>query len=205
MENALTQQPASVGARVPPIDYLGPAPLLDGEDQDAYNALLAQVSAAVKPKDVIEEILVADIVRFTWLGMRYRRLSATLLNAIMRDKLLQFLQPLVGGAEAFSLSKGHEKRDPEAMARLNLKDEATGVSMMDTIAAQSLSTGLTSIERIDQLAMNAEISRNMALRQVEAHRKALAQMLREQVKNIEDAEFAVVNADEEYGSEEEPQ
>ena len=44
----------------------GPAPLLDGEDASAYDELLASVSSAVKPTDIIEKILVRDGVDLTW-------------------------------------------------------------------------------------------------------------------------------------------
>jgi hypothetical protein len=37
---------------------LGPAPLLEGEDADAYHALYGHIRAAVEPKDAIGEIWV---------------------------------------------------------------------------------------------------------------------------------------------------
>ena len=48
-------QPMSkhASARLTPF---GPPPLVLGEDEDAYNELLARVSAAVQPADMIEEI-----------------------------------------------------------------------------------------------------------------------------------------------------
>ena len=39
----------------------------------------------VKPKDLFEHIWVHDIVDLTWEALRWRRLSANFLNAVMRD------------------------------------------------------------------------------------------------------------------------
>jgi hypothetical protein len=53
-------------ARVPGqaqrLSLFGPPLLLEGEDAAAYDELLARVCAAVKPVDVIDEMLIADIV-----------------------------------------------------------------------------------------------------------------------------------------------
>jgi hypothetical protein len=46
---------------------LGPAPLLEGEDADAYHALYGHIRAAVEPKDAIGEIWVP-----TWVGLKER-------------------------------------------------------------------------------------------------------------------------------------
>ena len=57
------------------LEIFGPPPLLEGEDSKAYDTLLARVSGAVKPKDIIEEIWVRDIVNLTWEILRLRRLK----------------------------------------------------------------------------------------------------------------------------------
>ena len=44
------------------LEIFGPPPLLDGESQEVYDTLLARVTGAVNPKDIIEEIWVHDIV-----------------------------------------------------------------------------------------------------------------------------------------------
>lgn len=57
------------------ISIFGPPPLLEGEDENAYNELLAHVSGAVKPGDIIEEIWIRDIVDLTWEIFRWRALK----------------------------------------------------------------------------------------------------------------------------------
>jgi hypothetical protein len=75
------QQMTADQSNTPPIrlSLFGPPPLLAGEDSKAYDDLLAQVSGAVKPADIIEEIFVHDIVDLTWEVFRWRRLETSLM------------------------------------------------------------------------------------------------------------------------------
>ena len=63
------------------LEIFGPPPLLDGESQEVYDALLARVTGTVNPKDIIEEIWVHDIVDLVWEILRLRRLKAALLSS----------------------------------------------------------------------------------------------------------------------------
>jgi len=49
-------------------DFLGPVPLLEGEDQAGYARLLEEVRRLVPPKGVIEQIYIRDFVDLTWLS-----------------------------------------------------------------------------------------------------------------------------------------
>jgi hypothetical protein len=59
----------------------GPPPLLAGEDETTYDELIGRVYAAIKPVDVIDEMLMADVVALEWELLRWRRLKASLLQA----------------------------------------------------------------------------------------------------------------------------
>src|SRR5262249_40380352 len=59
----------------------GPPSLIEGEDADTYDELLARMLAAVKPGDVIEEMLTADVASLEWEILRWRRLKTSLLRA----------------------------------------------------------------------------------------------------------------------------
>ena len=72
-------------------DLFGPPLLLAGEDPAKYDELLAQVCAAVKPVDVIEQMFVLDVVSATWELLRWRRLKAALLSALGCKELAAFL------------------------------------------------------------------------------------------------------------------
>ena len=60
------KSPAPATARTRRVAPFGPPPLIQGEDRGAYDKLLARVSAAVKPVDILEEIWVHDIVDLEW-------------------------------------------------------------------------------------------------------------------------------------------
>jgi len=51
----------------------GPPPLLEGEDAAAYDELYGRVCAAVKPVDVIDEMLIVDIVFLQVEVLRWHR------------------------------------------------------------------------------------------------------------------------------------
>src|SRR5262252_4772848 len=112
-------------ARVPgPAQRLavfGPPLLLEGEDAEAYDELLARLYAAVKPVDVIDEMLIADIVALEWEVLRWRRLKRTL----MREPGLKALKPfLIEQLESnYALHKKHFKRYLAELLRNNLPTE----------------------------------------------------------------------------------
>ena len=79
---------AAVRGEVQRLSVFGPPLLLEGEDAAAYDELLARVCAAIKPVDVIDEMLIADIVALEWEVLRWRRLKRTL----MREPVLKALE-----------------------------------------------------------------------------------------------------------------
>jgi hypothetical protein len=62
-----------------------------------YDELLARVSAAVNPADILEDIWVRDIVDLTWEAWRYRRLKAALMAISAHKALSAVLDPLMAG------------------------------------------------------------------------------------------------------------
>lgn len=124
------------------LSMFGPPPLLEGEDAAAYDELLARVSAAANPSDVIHEIWVRDVVDLTWEILRWRRLK---------------------------------KKDLEVLS----------------VTSVTLSV-LEKIVVLDRLTTIAETRRNNALREIERHRTALAQTLRNKNRDVEDTELKAI-------------
>jgi hypothetical protein len=98
MTKKLATSPGDRGQPPTKWSFFGPAPLLDGEDSAAYDELLARVSGAVKPSDILEEIWVRDVVDLVWEALRLRRLKA---NLIIRafpvgQRLENLLKPVMG-------------------------------------------------------------------------------------------------------------
>lgn len=59
----------------------GLPPLLDGEELEDYEELYAEISEAVKPGDILEDILICDFVDLSWDILRLRRMKAKLIDA----------------------------------------------------------------------------------------------------------------------------
>jgi hypothetical protein len=70
----------------------GPPPILEGEDAVAYDELFGRVCAAVKPVDVIDEMLMADGAALEWEVLRWRRLKLSLIRACGLKALEEFLR-----------------------------------------------------------------------------------------------------------------
>src|SRR6516225_468134 len=69
----------------------GPPPILAGEDDTAYDELIGRVYAAIKPVDVIDEMLIADVVASEWEFLRWSRLKFSLIQACAAKGLQGFL------------------------------------------------------------------------------------------------------------------
>jgi len=82
---------AQIPGQVQRLSLFGPPLLLEGEDAAAYDELLARMCAAVKPVDVIDEMLVADIVALEREVLRWRRLKRTLMRQVALKALERFL------------------------------------------------------------------------------------------------------------------
>jgi hypothetical protein len=87
--------PAPGTARTRRVAPFGPPPLIQGEDRGAYDKLLARVSAAVKPVDILEEIWVHDVVDLEWEVLRLRRLKVALMTASASKALRTVLDQLL--------------------------------------------------------------------------------------------------------------
>jgi hypothetical protein len=74
-QQALT---ANTAGRVEKLNIFGPAPVVGGEQVEAYDELCARISGAVKPSDFIEEIWVFDITNLVWEMCRWRRFAMEL-------------------------------------------------------------------------------------------------------------------------------
>ena len=70
----------------------GPPPLLDGEDEAAYDEFYGHVCAAVKPVDVIDEMLIEDIVALELEILRCRRWKSSRIQQRGLEALEDFLR-----------------------------------------------------------------------------------------------------------------
>ena len=193
MTKSLTTKKPICGSATSIADLLGPPPVILGEDARKFEELHARITAAVKPREAIEEIWVRDVADLTWEVLRLRRLKASLLLTCAHAGLVRVLKPLVESTEAEQLAVAWAKREAEAMAKVK-RLLATSELPVDVIMAETLTLKLEQTERFEAMIAAAEARLAAALREVDRHREALAGALRAAVEAIEDAEFEEVPA-----------
>ena len=152
-------QPAAEPAR---LSCFGPAPLFEGEDSAGYDQLLARVSGAIKPSDIIEEIWIRDIVALTWEALRLRRARAALLAANRYVGVKRVLQPLCGLGKPRDLSEQWARREDEAVAAVD-RHLATADLTMDAVMAETMLAEIELVEKMDRMIASAEIRSNATL------------------------------------------
>ena len=201
------QEEESKPTKTARLALLGPAPLITGEDADAYEELRARVAADVAPKDILEEILVHDIVDLTWELLRLRRMKAGLFNATAYKSLRVVLKPLIDRdfqeqdseveqeSEEETLERYLEenwaRRIPAAVKRVDQLLQQAGLTM-DTVNAQTLSENIEAMERIERMLAALEARRNAVLCEIDRRREALARPLRRTLEQLEDVEYKVI-------------
>ena len=190
----MTKPPASSTDVAPTrLALFGSPPLLAGEDAAAYDELLARVSGAMKPADVLEEIWVRDVVDLVWETFRLRRLKTSLLAANAHKGLKDILEMLLAWHEAPNVAKSWAAREPAAIKKVDKVLASAGLTM-DAVMAQTLALKIDDIERIDRMIMGAEARRNVALRELDRHRANFGQALRRASDEVVDAQFEQVQA-----------
>jgi hypothetical protein len=168
----------------------GPPPLLDGEDIEAYDDLLARISAGAKPTDIIEDIWVRDFADLVWETHRLRRLKAALIKAETRHQLKEMLE-LRSEEEVDELVEQWAQQKTHAIKQVDRLLDSLGMTM-DMVIAEVLRRNISPIERIDTMIAMAEARRIAILREIGRHRATLANSLRRNTEQIEDAEYRVL-------------
>jgi hypothetical protein len=93
--------------------------------------------------------------------------------------------------KAKELVQDYVRRDPDTVMMIDELLTDAGASI-DGFMADALAEKLDYIERIDRLAAIAESRRNASLCEIERRRAVLGATLRQNVQEIEDAEFKVI-------------
>ena len=165
------------------LEIFGPPPLLDGESQEVYDALLARVTGTVNPKDIIEEIWVHDIVDLVWEILRLRRLRVALLSSSVGRGLHKLYNDRDEHG-MYNLIAKWSAREPAAVKKVEQFLKAHRLTM-DDVMAHSFVACLDEIERIDIAISRAEARRNAAQREIERRRSVFGQTLQRAVQQIE--------------------
>ena len=154
-------------------DLLGPPPILDGEDLDAYNEILDRVFNAVGPTDFIDEILAHDISDAAWSKIRWRRILAAFVSDQVQKRvddeaisLASAQAKLLGGPEKENMDRLLESgfgaqleeraaKYPHAHKKFKeLFSAAKSTLNFDLIQAEVSVKNLDTIERLNDLIAN---------------------------------------------------
>jgi hypothetical protein len=197
-------------------EIFGPPPVLELEDQEAYETLLERLYADLKPADIIAESYLHDVAYWTWELRRWRRMRICLIEALMPSTSSWVL----GAPKQFRLSYINETHDvdmqriqnstmPDALKKelaelvaelekANLKplraDHPRDLALLlDTSITRAFLEHLDYVERFDRQIVIAESRRNTCLRELERHRATSADRWREKIDHI-DADFTMVKS-----------
>jgi hypothetical protein len=145
-------------------DLFGPPPILAGEEA-AYDELVGRVYAAIKPVDVIDEMLMADAVASEWEFLRWSRLKFSLIQTcavkgletflysdldydLYRERFVENLTEILQD----NLPEDHAEDRPQRLARDCALNEMDAVNKVNEI--------LSSIDLdMDDILRNARVNR----------------------------------------------
>lgn len=151
--------------------YLGPPPILHGEDENKYKEIANAVRRHVTPTNVLEEVWARDYVDLLWEALRLRRFKAKLLYVTADDAAARVLQPFLREqfAEVRALAIGWATRSQKAVEEVDNLLKKAGLDR-EAIFAEILAEKLDVIERVDLMIFRAEQRRNAALHEIQRHR-----------------------------------
>jgi hypothetical protein len=158
-ESKTEVEAARVPGQVQRLAVFGPPLVLEGEDADAYDELFARVCAAVKPVDVIDEMLIADIVALEWEVLRWRRLKRTLMREPGLDALKLFL---IGQLESnYALHEEHFKSYLTQILQDNLPPEQADSAEM--LAAECTPNNADADDKLNQVLSSIGLNADAVL------------------------------------------
>lgn len=193
------------------LNLFGPPPLLYGEDEAAYNEMLARVSGALGPRDFIEEIWAHDLVDAAWNIIRLRRMQAAFLADKVWDDVNEKASSLAEADPKFMEGTEKEKEEMEKLRspdselswdeltekypRANEKFQklwaaAESTLDKDLIQASIIISELDTIERIEHFIAIAQRRYDAVIREFDRHR--FIQDQRESIQNAVEAEFKTI-------------
>ena len=160
----------------------GPRPILAGEET-AYDELIGRVYAAIKPVDVIDEMLIEDVVASEWEFLRWSRLKFSLVQSCAADGLEGFLireldYDLYRKRFVEDLTEILQDNLPEGQAKDHLQKLARDCARNETSAVDKVNEILGSIDvNMDDVLRDARVNRAKELVKEYARRETLGVML----------------------------
>ncbi len=178
---------------------LGPSWIIEGEDPERYEKVLAEVGAAAQPIDFIDWLLVKDIVDLTWeiqrTHLQRERLMQTERLSSLQTVIFSILYSENGSSYAVKndptvsrIAAKWARGDIKGVKRVDELLAQAGLSMGD-VDLQSLSTQSQEFDRLDERDERLAGRRDEILRQIERRRSGWAKLVRRASEEIIEGEF----------------
>ncbi|TXN42533.1 HNH endonuclease signature motif containing protein [Methylobacterium sp. WL7] len=186
------------------LDFLfADRPLLPGDNEEQYDALLRSIVQQVEPADVIEAIWVKDIIDLIWEAKRLRRWRGQILVQAQLKAVEELIKPglqgtnvldlsTFGGPSAEYLAAGWMAGDEIETERVEEILQKRGLKVED-VRAHGFLMNLPAIERIDRLSLSADQRRDALVREIERKRASFAQQVRTATADVIDADDAHIS------------
>jgi len=160
-------------------EILGARPILPTESAKAYDVLTDKFREAVVPRDIVEEILVRDAIDLTWEIQRLKDFKCQLMLFERAENIKAVLDKIFGtyGYDP-KLCEAYAENNPLAIKTMKTELATRGydVSIFDAI---SYRRQLDEFAQLDRQILQAEARRAAHLKEVDRHRSALADQMRE--------------------------
>ena len=158
---------------------LGPPPLLEGEDREAYLALRSLVIEEAQPKTVTDWVDVHDFVTQLWEEQRFRRASVAIIRGGMLAALEYYLEEIDKNVADRPFYSGGLKKKAKQYFSANPKEKKEIISLLAQYgitpsellakAAQLESNGVLMFERLVTSRANA---RRMLRKEAQRHARS---------------------------------
>lgn len=170
-------------------------PLLVTESESDFRAVNDAIRCEVKPRGIIEEMWVADLIYNVWEIARLRRCKAGIINTAFVSALKRLLADLLRH-QGVTFLEANEQAAKLAGAWFTDRTAKREVSRLlhefqldeSTIAAEAIRHSADDLEALERLLLSLEARRNKALRCVAEYRGSLAAKLRESSERLIDGE-----------------
>ena len=130
---------------------LGEPQLLEGEDRAAYDELLGQFRAAVKPADIIDEMFMIDVVSLEWEVLRWRRLKLS----FIRKGAIENLEEFLGEELQYELYFDYFVDDLAEILEENLPEDQ--LNSAQTLAQQCARNEKDAVDKVNKILATAEL------------------------------------------------
>jgi hypothetical protein len=167
--------------------FLGPTPLLHGEDAEGYKVFYDNIRQQIGPHDLIDEIYIRDVVDQTWEIHRLRHIRIGLMRKGQIQAVKQYTDydasPFLNSTQRDVVRDKMKSSLESALEGL----QKLGVSLSD-INARAFKNESEALFLIDQNITRLEVRRNLIFREIERRKILFAKKIIQIVNSIEENE-----------------